>query len=136
LFLVITGLLLSSFTLSPAYGQANAGSNADHVAMIKAVVVKVGVGPKARVKLTLWDGEKVQGIINETGTDKFTVIRTEENRIGTPLSLAYSEVQTINGKGASSDWTLKGAKSNTAAVASGVVSIFSSFVWCSGSIWR
>lgn len=135
LFFVLTGLLLSPFTLSSAYGQANAGSNAAHVAMIKATVVKVGVGPKARVKLTLWDGEKVQGIINETGTDNFTVLRTEENRIGTPLSLAYGDVQKINGKGASGDWTLKGSKSNTGAVASGVVSIFTSISSCPGSIW-
>jgi hypothetical protein len=133
LVLVLTGLLLSPFTLSFAYGQASAGSDAAHVAMIKDAVANVGVGPKARVKLMLWDGEKVQGIVNEIRPDNFIVLRTEENMIGTPLSLAYGDVQTINGKGASSDWAFKGSKSNTGAVASGVVSIFTGIYSC--PIW-
>jgi len=71
---------------------------------IKAGVAKIGSGLKARVKIKLQDGTKLQGFISEASEQTFVVVRTDDRHIGQSLEIAYSDVTELKAKGVSIDW--------------------------------
>ena len=118
------GLLLAACLLLPAtvaraapsrkqvQKPAAAGAEREKV---KAAVVKVGSGLKARVRVTLRDGAKLRGFISRIGGDDFELVSTDDGRIGTVFTIRYEDVLKLKGRGVSIDWlrvastTAKGA---------------------------
>ncbi len=123
-------LCLSTFNVVSVHGQTKVDNKAAHLEMVKAAVARMGTGVNARVKVRLWDKTTRQGIVGEASTDSFTIISTEEHNIGVPDSVAYSDVEKINGKGASSDYKFGPSSVNSASIAGGIVSFFRGFSYC------
>jgi hypothetical protein len=87
--LLVFGLFVNTISLSPAYAQSRESPSPDGA---KAVVAKLGAGPKAVVRVTLKDSKKVQGWLSFAGEDHFTV--TDE-KSGALTDIKYSEVRQI-----------------------------------------
>ncbi|MGH9944923.1 MAG: hypothetical protein ACRD9R_21445 [Pyrinomonadaceae bacterium] len=71
---------------------------------IKAGVARIGSGLKARVKVRLQDGTKLQGFVEGIGDQSFAVVRTDNGRLGERTVIAYEEVTQLKAKGVSLDW--------------------------------
>jgi hypothetical protein len=104
--------------MSPA-GRAQAHSplqeDAKTIAKVKAKILKIGVGDKARTKLKLRNGVKISGHINSAGNDDFNFT---ERETGKTTNVAYADVIEVKGPGGLS----KGAKIAIAAgIGAGVV---------------
>ena len=71
---------------------------------VRAAVVKVGSGLKARVKVTLRDGTKMSGFISRIGEDDFELVSTDDGSVGVAHMLRYEEVRKLKGRDVSIDW--------------------------------
>lgn len=63
---------------------------------IRLAVAKRGIGPEAKVKVTLHDKTKVEGYISEAGADSFTVF---QRNTGHAHTFSYSEVAQVSKAG-------------------------------------
>lgn len=99
-------MLIGLFPLVLCAGAIEARTQQEEPAcrQIKARVLKLGAGLKARVNVKLRDGKKVEGYIGQTGEDHFYVIRTDEE-VGTAAVVAYGDVvQLRKRKGSLVTW--------------------------------
>ena len=89
---------ISSLNVLPASAQSGARKQREELSKIRSEVAKRGVGPKAKVKVTLLDDTKLQGYISESSGDSFTVTDTQT---GGSTIVLYSQVKRLKGGGLS-----------------------------------
>src|SRR5713226_3128865 len=94
--LIITFLILNSVAFAAQMAQGTS-----QVAKVKDQVQKRGIGEKSRVKAKLVNGTEVKGYVSKIEETSFDVT----NKTGQTTTIAYAEVQNIQGPGLS-----KGAK--------------------------
>lgn len=102
LLLLMLAFFISSPNVPLARAQSGAEKQGEEVSKIRSKVAKRGVGPKAKVKVTLLDGTKLQGYISESRADSFTVT---DAKTGGSVVVEYGQVKQLKGDGLS-----KGAK--------------------------
>ena len=90
--LVITLLLLNSVVFAAQMAQGTS-----QVAKVKDQVQKRGIGEKSRVKTKLVNGTEVKGYVSKIEETSFDVT----NKTGQTTTIAYAEVQNIQGPGLS-----------------------------------
>jgi hypothetical protein len=61
---------------------------------VKAAIVKVGIGPSAKVEITLRDKSKLKGYIQEVNEDHFVLVR---DKTGAATEIAYPRVRKVKG---------------------------------------
>lgn len=95
LSLLLTGLLIHSMNLTILTFANTRAEKALLVAgRMKADVAKLGVGPRARVKVKLQDKTELDGYISEVSKDHFVVTNA---KTGTAMSIAYTEATQVKG---------------------------------------
>ncbi len=85
--LLASALLLATTSL-PAAAQANVQT----VEAIKIKVAKLGVGEKAKAKVTLKDGTKSKGYIAQAGDDDFVL---RDRKTDVPTTIRYVDVSKV-----------------------------------------
>jgi hypothetical protein len=91
-------LLLSVLLVFSSAGAAAQTAGAPQAAKLKAQVQKRGEGEKSRVRVTLGNGTMVIGYISKIEESSFEV---KANKTGQATSIAYTDVQKIQGPGLS-----------------------------------
>jgi len=86
--LVASVLLLATISLPVAAQQANVQT----VEAIKIKVAKLGVGEKAKAKVTLKDGTKSKGYIAQAGDDDFVL---RDRKTDAPTTIRYTDVARV-----------------------------------------
>ena len=71
--LVLACFLFTSVWAAPVVASTQATKEEEHVRKVKAKVMKLGTGTKARVEVKLKDGSKLKGYISEINEDHFVV---------------------------------------------------------------
>src|SRR4029078_5079210 len=85
---IASALLLATISLpTPAQG------NAQTVEAIKIKVAKLGVGEKAKAKVTLKDGTKSKGYIAQAGDDDFVL---RDRKTDAPTTIRYADVAKVD----------------------------------------
>ena len=102
LLLLTLVFFIGSLNMPLAQAQAGAEKQGEELSKIRSDVAKRGVGPKAKVKVVLLDGTKLQGYVSEAGADTFTI---NDSKTGGSVVVKYSQVKQLKGNGLS-----KGAK--------------------------
>ena len=92
---VALSCLLISVTASAVYAGSQDDKRAREIEKIKESVRKLGVGPEARVEVTLYDGRSFKGTIREATDDAFLVV---ERKTNTLITVPYSDVVKLKGK--------------------------------------
>jgi hypothetical protein len=82
-----SALLLASISL-PAAAQGNAQT----VETISTKIAKLGVGEKAKAKVTLKDGTKLKGYVAQASADDFVL---RDRKTDAPTTIRYSDVATV-----------------------------------------
>ena len=90
--------LIGSPSMMPVRAQSSAEKQGEELSKIRSNVAKRGVGPKAKVKVVLLDGTKLQGYVSEAGAETFTVTET---KTGGNVVVKYGQVKEVKGKGLS-----------------------------------
>ena len=85
--LIASALLLATISL-PAASQANAQT----VEAIKIKIAKLGLGEKAKAKVTLKDGSKSKGYIAQAGDDDFVL---RDRKTDAPTTIRYTDVARV-----------------------------------------
>jgi hypothetical protein len=101
-------LLLIALLVFSSTGSAAQMAENSQAAKIKAQVQKRGAGEKSKVRVTLGSGTVVKGYIGKIEESSFEV---DGNKTGQATSIAYTDVQRIQGPGLS-----RGAKITIAVV--------------------
>jgi len=91
-------LFISGLNVLPTYARSSSAGQAEQLSSIKSQVAKLGIGPRAKVKVTLLDGKKLQGYVSEAGADSFTVT---EAKTGRGVAVGYSQVKQLKRSGLS-----------------------------------
>lgn len=94
LSVVLIGLL-TSVTTSAVYARSQDDKQARQIEKVKQNVRKLGVGPDARVKVTLHDGRSFKGSIREATDDTFVVL---EEKTKSLITVPYADVAKLTGK--------------------------------------
>lgn len=98
LLLLTLVFFISSPNMLTVRAQSGAEKQGDELSKIRANVAKRGVGPKAKVKVVLLDGTKLQGYVSEAGAETFTVT---DAKTGTTVVVKYSQVKQVKDSGRS-----------------------------------
>jgi hypothetical protein len=85
--LLASTLLLATLSL-PAAAQATAQS----VEAIRIKIAKLGVGAKAKAKVTLKDGSKSKGYIAQAGDEDFVL---RDRKTDAPTTIRYTDVARV-----------------------------------------
>ena len=89
-------LLMQLFFVRPSF----AGTKEENFAeKVKTEILKLGIGPDAKVKIKLKDGTKIKGYIAESNENQFLVIDSKTNQ---PVPVSYSKVKQAKGNNLSS----------------------------------
>jgi hypothetical protein len=119
LWVLLLGFALCVLPLRHVAAQARTDqpSKLDaQIAKIKAAVSKRVTDDRDRVQLQLRDGSEIRGRLSQAGDNGFTLTNEKS---GQQTSLAYADVQKVNGRGLS-----KGAKIGIiAGIVAGVAAI-------------
>lgn len=86
--LLASALLLVTVSQPVAAQQANVQT----VEAIRIKVAKLGVGEKAKAKVTLKDGTKSKGYIAQAGDDDFVL---RDRKTDTPTTIRYTDVAKV-----------------------------------------
>jgi len=92
---VALSCLLISVTASVVYAGSQDDKRTREIEKVKESVRKLGVGPEARVEVTLHDGRSFKGTIREATDDAFLMVERKTNTI---VTVAYSDVAKLKGK--------------------------------------
>jgi hypothetical protein len=112
--MLVGGLLTTLSGLRPVNVLAKEESQS--VEKIRAHIAKLGVGKEARVKIKLRDNTKLEGYINQTSEDSFTIV---DSKTGTSRMVAYSDVTQVSKQGTGLSTMTKVVVG--AAIATGVI---------------
>ena len=106
-------LMFLATTARPALAQdATAASQADSA---RAVIERVGTGPKARVRVTLRDRTELKGYVSSVAADAFSVT---DAKTGDARSVAFSDVARVKRSGGMSGrgWAILGGSAAAAII--------------------
>ena len=113
-------MLLSSFILLTTIGfqQVSGQTLKDQRATekIRTEVLKIGVGPDARVDVKLSDNTQLKGYIAESNMDSFTVV---ERQTGSSTKVSYAQTSSVKKAGgglSTKHWIIIGAAAVGAVV--------------------
>jgi len=93
LTIVITGLLIAGFCVQPASASSKEEKLAGRAERVRAGILKLGVGPDARVAIKLRD-TKLVGYLSEAKDDSFVVT---DMKTHTATTVAYGDVVQVKG---------------------------------------
>jgi hypothetical protein len=79
---------------APTFARSQAEKEAQHTARVKAGILKLGTGEKARVKLRLRDKTKLEGYVSAASAESFTVT---DPKTGVATAVTYAQVKQIKG---------------------------------------
>jgi small nuclear ribonucleoprotein (snRNP)-like protein len=104
-------IMLSGMLLVTAFGFQNVPaqtvSDTQAAKKMRSRVEKIGVGPRARVEVTLRDNSQLKGYISAADQDSFTVL---DNNTGTTRTVSYADVSGVKKLGGGSkNWIILGA---------------------------
>lgn len=91
---VLTGLLIQTLCLVTASATSKEEKQAQLVEKVRAGILKLGVGPDARVALKLRDRAKLAGFISSASDDSFVVTNL---KTGDATTVAYHDVTQVKG---------------------------------------
>ncbi len=113
---LLSCLLVYGLSYQPLYAQSLKEFQA--LEKSRASILKLGVGPTARVEVKLRDQTKVKGYISEAGQNSFTVV----DKMGTQHTLSYADVMEVKKPGGTSTrtWLILGGVA-AAAVVVGII---------------
>lgn len=94
LTMVLAGLLIQAFCVQPASASSKEEKLAQHTEKVRAGILKLGVGPDARVAIKLRDNVKLAGYISEAKDDSFVVT---DLKTGAATTVAYGDVTQAKG---------------------------------------
>jgi len=94
LTMVLAGLLIQAFCVQPASASSKEEKLAQRTEKVRAGILKLGVGPDARVAIKLRDNVKLAGYISEVKDDSF-VVTDLKTRAAT--AVAYGDVAQVKG---------------------------------------
>jgi len=92
--IVLAGLLIQAFYVEPAIASSKDERLAQRTEKVRAGILKLGVGPDARVAIKLRDNVKLAGYVSEAKDDSF-VVTDLKTRAAT--TVAYGEVVQVKG---------------------------------------
>lgn len=116
LAMVLVGLLVAMASGGQALAQSPAQDGTKALEKIKAKIVKLGVGEKARAEIKLRNGQKIKGYVSSAGPDDFAFT---ERKSGANSTIAYADVVEVRRPGLST-----GAKIGIgAAIGVGVLAV-------------
>ncbi|HEV8589080.1 MAG TPA: hypothetical protein VGQ72_09400 [Pyrinomonadaceae bacterium] len=85
-------LLIVLFCLAPA-ARALAGQPQTSVDQVKVKIAKIGVGEKAKAKITLKDGRQIKGYISRADDDDFVI---RDRKTDAPTTVRYADVAKVD----------------------------------------
>jgi hypothetical protein len=88
--IALIGLLA---TVPPVWAKSKAEKEAQQIKKIKTAILKLGVGPDARVSLKLRDKTNLTGYIREAGAESFVVV----DAAATATTASYPNVTQVKG---------------------------------------
>jgi len=88
----LTCLLASALLLATISVPIAAQANAQTVEAIRIKIAKLGVGEKAKAKVTLKDGTKSKGYIAQAGDDDFVL---RDRKTDAPTTIRYVDVSKV-----------------------------------------
>ena len=91
---VLVALFLSITAPSPVLAGSNPDKEVRLAQKVKTEIAKLGIGPEARVDLTLRDKTKLKGYISEVGNESFAVIN---DKTGSATTVKYPQVKQVKG---------------------------------------
>ena len=91
---VLTGLLIQTLCLGTASATSKEEKQAQRVEKVRAGILKLGVGPDARVALKLRDNAKLAGCVSSSNSDSFVVTSL---KTGDSATVAYHDVTQVKG---------------------------------------
>jgi hypothetical protein len=96
--LLLVAVMAQAASAAPAPVGRQADKEARLTEKVRARILKLGTGPKARVRLELRDKTKLKGYVTEAGADSFTVA---DAKTGKTTSVEYGQVAEVKGHGMS-----------------------------------
>jgi YD repeat-containing protein len=91
----LCALALSLLMFHGAFARPAAAAQGDRrAARVKAEVARLGTGDRARVKIELHDGRKLEGHVTETAEQHLTLT----DAAGTPTRLDYTQIKKLKGR--------------------------------------
>ncbi|HEV2860117.1 MAG TPA: hypothetical protein VGX48_03855 [Pyrinomonadaceae bacterium] len=94
LSILLVFVLVHTSAAAQATAKTQADKDARHTAKVREGILKLGTGPKARVRLELRDRTKLEGFVGEAGADTFTVT---DAKTGQSTPVGYGQVAKIKG---------------------------------------
>ena len=91
---VLTALLMQTVCLGTASATSKEEKQAQRVEKIRAGILKLGVGPDARIALKLRDNVKLAGYISSVNNDSFAVTSLKTGKTAT---VSYPDVTQVKG---------------------------------------
>ena len=85
-------LLIVLFSIAPA-ARALAGQPQTSVDQVKVKIAKIGVGEKAKAKITLKDGRQIKGYISRADDDNFVI---RDRKTDAPTTIQYADVAKVD----------------------------------------
>jgi len=85
-------LMFGAANIRTTFAISQTGNQTSSAEKIKREVVKAGVGEKARVTVTLRNGTKLSGYINEARDDDFTLT---DKKTKNPVTVLYADAVKI-----------------------------------------
>ena len=113
--------LLFSVTASAVYASSQDDKQTRQIEKVRENVRKLGVGPDARVEVTLHDGRKFKGTIREATDDAFLVLEEKTKAV---ITVPYSDVAKLKGKNGLTAAKVGITVAKGAAVVAGVAAVF------------
>ena len=89
-FILVVLLMQTSVALA----NPNAEKEAQRAEKVRASLLKLGLGPDARVEIKLRDKTKLAGYVSEVGEESFTLVNAST---GAPTAIAYPLVGQVKG---------------------------------------
>ena len=123
---VALSCLLISVTTSAVYAGSQDDKRAQQIQKVKESVCKLGVGPEARVEVTLLDGRKFKGAIQEATDDTFLIVEEKTKSI---ITIPYSDVAKLKGKNGLTAAKVGINVAKGVAIVAGVAAAFTLFMY-------
>jgi hypothetical protein len=92
--LLLVALVINLMGARLVYAESREEKEIRFAEKVKANVLKLGTGESTRVKVKLRDKTKLEGYINETGAETFTLI---DRKTGVATTIAYPDVKSVQG---------------------------------------
>src|ERR1043166_9494753 len=92
--MAITAALMIGLAGLPAIGQTQRSKQEEQTAKVKKKIAEFGSGPKARIKVRLYNDTTYKGYVESSTADDFKIVDSAGGR----QVVRYSDVRSLNGK--------------------------------------